>query len=185
MTTQSKLILDADGVFLDERPYWDCALATAFTLCDADVAQLAYWPQLTEAAFTRVHLQRVTKRRGCNSNWDLAAVLAKALAALDLFKTVLSTASAGNFREAADLVENQADALWKNGSAEQQAGDPLGGFGIDRFGDQYKRSRDTFQRLLHETNGIGGARANRLRRVTPSGTSGRATFCHADMVATK
>ena len=62
------LILDADGVFLSERPYWNAALGAA--LQANGLAELAEgrWDRLADFAFGPVGLQRVTKRAGCNSN---------------------------------------------------------------------------------------------------------------------
>ena len=73
------VILDADGVFLNERPYWDSALAAALAVGCVSPPTDDDWREFTTVAFERLGLQRVTKRRGCNSNFDLAAVLALAL----------------------------------------------------------------------------------------------------------
>ena len=73
------LILDADGVFLSERPYWNAALGAALDASGLAERVGDRWDLLADVAFGPVGLQRVTKAVGCNSNWDLAAVLVRAL----------------------------------------------------------------------------------------------------------
>jgi len=79
------LILDADGVFLSERPYWDSALRTAWKQLGFVELSSDHFEKLTAIAFDTVGLQWVAKKRGCNSNWDLTAVLERSLLPLSRF----------------------------------------------------------------------------------------------------
>jgi len=140
------VILDADGVFLSERPYWNAALATA--LLRAGLAETVGdgWEVLAEAAFGAVGLQRVTKARGCNSNWDLAAALDLALsrrAARDALRQLLA---AGRGPEAMERLRDEAASLARPAAA---SGDVLlEAFGIDRRGSGYAEVVGDYQRVL-------------------------------------
>lgn len=142
------LILDADGVFLDERPYWNAALATALIESGRSFASADAWDALADAAFGDAGLQRAAKRRGCNSNHDLAAVLARALddpSAAAAFDAMLA---AGRLSRAAAVLDAACAALGV--SADAPARDPLASFGIDRGGEFFSRIVLRFQRVLRD-----------------------------------
>ena len=72
-------ILDADGVFLDERPYWEIALDVALSVHGLKQPNEPRWKEWVDVAFGNVRLQQVAKAAGYNSNWDLAAALTMAI----------------------------------------------------------------------------------------------------------
>lgn len=123
MVERGPLVLDADGVFLDERPYWDAAIAVA--LAAAGIERTAgQHAAVTAIACDRVGLPQVAKERGCNSNWDLAAVLVRALADA----AVTASLRAGRFEAAVVAWATAARAL----RGEPLAADPLARFGLMR-----------------------------------------------------
>lgn len=136
------LILDADGVFLSERPYWDSALRTAWKQLGFVELSSDHFEKLTAIAFDTVGLQWVAKKRGCNSNWDLTAVLERSLLSRDKRDPVDR-----NFRF------DQLDAGlrgWKlaceqlvDGTSEAE--DPLSRFGIARNSRQFSNVVTRFQ----------------------------------------
>lgn len=149
----SLLILDADGVFLDERPYWEAALRAALAINAMHVSKADGWEHLSREAFEKVGLQRVTKRRGCNSNWDLGAVLALALSKSTARSQIQDALRRQRWREAVESLYQSADDLWCADDARVTArhsslDDPLSGFGLDRHGAYYRRQREMFQSVL-------------------------------------
>ena len=108
----SRLILDADGVFLDERPYWNAALGTAFTVSGLRSRLGGQWDRFTDIAFAQLGMQRLTKNRGCNSNWDLAVVLTEALQASSVHKRVADDLAAGRGEQALQTLCGAVDSLW-------------------------------------------------------------------------
>jgi phosphoglycolate phosphatase-like HAD superfamily hydrolase len=70
-----RIVLDADGVFLRERPYWRTALATALSLLGADDVDDATFRSLDAELFDACSLQRIGKDAGFNSNWDLCGAM--------------------------------------------------------------------------------------------------------------
>jgi phosphoglycolate phosphatase-like HAD superfamily hydrolase len=147
------VILDADGVFLAERPYWNAALGTALE-ANGLVAQVAgRWDTLADRAFGPVGLQRVTKGAGCNSNWDLAAVLVRALDDRrwrDLVEELLE--SRDREIEAMQALRLAAARLL---DGESNGGDPLLRFGINRGSPFFAEVVDLFQKVLHGDAGLG------------------------------
>jgi phosphoglycolate phosphatase-like HAD superfamily hydrolase len=69
------IVLDADGVFLRERPYWRTALATALSLLGAHDVDEPKFRALDAELFDVRSLQRIGKDAGFNSNWDLCGAL--------------------------------------------------------------------------------------------------------------
>jgi phosphoglycolate phosphatase-like HAD superfamily hydrolase len=69
------IVLDADGVFLRERPYWRTALATALSLLGADDIDEPTFRALDAELFDVRSLQRIGKDAGFNSNWDLCGAM--------------------------------------------------------------------------------------------------------------
>ncbi|GJM23796.1 MAG: hypothetical protein DHS20C16_02110 [Phycisphaerae bacterium] len=144
MRSKPLLILDADGVFMDEMPYWNTALATLMYRFDLQCADTEEWVDLSRTCLNEYRVQAITKGRGCNSNWDLAAVMIRAaedgacLAGLgeglrlgdcDLFATSL-----------AEGMERQ----WRS----VDSGDPLGQFGIERDEDFFQEVVAEFQQVF-------------------------------------
>lgn len=123
MADSGRLVLDADGVFLDERPYWDAAIAAALATLGIELAADDR-DVVTAIACDRVGLPKVAKERGCNSNWDLAAVLVRALATAE----VGASLRAGRIEAALVAWATAARAL--RGAAT--AVDPLARFGLAR-----------------------------------------------------
>lgn len=70
-----RIVLDADGVFLRERPYWRTALATALSLLGADEIDHPMFRSLDAELFDARSLQRIGKDAGFNSNWDLCGAM--------------------------------------------------------------------------------------------------------------
>lgn len=165
------IILDADGVFLTERPYWDTALRTALEANGIDAPSDLNWRQLTDVAFGELDLQRVTKRRGCNSNWDLAAVLTVALRAPTIRTDVIDTLEQRNWSSAIEQLAAASNALW----SRDGDGDPLAGFDVNRYGDDYISVQRTFQVMLTRSEAFnapgdqsfcGGVRVVRTALIT-------------------
>lgn len=143
------VILDADGVFLAERPYWNAALGTALDAAGLATSVGDRWDPLADVAFDVVGVQRVTKSVGCNSNWDLAAVLFRALEDQAWGKAVAEFVTApGREREAMTALRAAAVRLRTTGG---NSGDPLQRFGIERDSSFYRGVVDHFQRVLHGT----------------------------------
>lgn len=140
-----RVIFDLDGVLLDERPYWDAALRAALRGWEFSRDDLA---ALADYAFLERGLQRITKRRGCNSNWDLAAALRKAYGwSCDYTWDAMPE---GDYARIVDYLEQGASEYWRihGDSAARRSGDPLAGFGIDRQGEEYAETRAAFQKEL-------------------------------------
>jgi phosphoglycolate phosphatase-like HAD superfamily hydrolase len=151
----SRLILDADGVFLDERPYWDAALATAFAISGLRSRIGGQWDRFTDVAFGRLGMQRLTKNRGCNSNWDLAVVLTKALQVSSVQQRVAADLAGNRDEHALQTLSRAADSLWNEDHANRTAAnghqrrcDPLSGFGVDRRSPEFTHVRAMFQQML-------------------------------------
>jgi phosphoglycolate phosphatase-like HAD superfamily hydrolase len=147
------LILDADGVFLSERPYWNAALGTALEANGLAGRAMGRWDALADYAFGPVGLQRVTKVAGCNSNWDLAAVLVRALGD-ETWRGVVDEMLAADDREieAMQSLRTAARCLFyesPNGS------DPLEQFGITRGSAFFEDVVDLFQKVLYDDAGLG------------------------------
>lgn len=138
------IILDADGVFLTERPYWETALATALCANGIDAPLGSDWRWLTDVAFEKLSLHRVTKQRGCNSNWDLAAVLTVSLREPAICSELADLLARRDWANAIARLAAASNGLW----TRDGDGDPLIGFGVDRFGDDYVRVQQLFQRVL-------------------------------------
>ncbi len=140
-----RLVLDADGVFLSERPYWCTALATILERSDLDALARPCFAELALAAFDgEVGLERVAKERGLNSNWDLAAVLDRALQDRSQRTAFEGRLQARELNDAAAELARAARAL----RVETTSRDPLASFGIDRQDDGYGSVVTTFQRVL-------------------------------------
>ena len=158
MSRQRTLILDADGVFMSERPYWNAALATALEAGDLAPLAAGRWDALADYAFGPLGLQRVTKGRGCNSNWDLAAVLVRALEDPDARGVVREMLAAGRDYDAMQALGHAGNAVWERARAADSrsvaAADPLERFGIDRKGEAFADVVRRYQRVLHRESGI-------------------------------
>ena len=115
----SLLILDADGVFLDERPYWNVALGTALLRTDLAASVQDRWAELGRFAFDDLGLQQLAKARGYNSNWDLAAVLEQALDERELRADTRRLLEMGALHEALagikKSVEQSGEATMRTG----------------------------------------------------------------------
>jgi phosphoglycolate phosphatase-like HAD superfamily hydrolase len=70
-----RIVLDADGVFLRERPYWRTALAAALSLIGGENTDADTFRRLDAELFDRRAVQRIVKAVGINSNWHLCGVL--------------------------------------------------------------------------------------------------------------
>lgn len=146
------VVLDADGVFMNEMTYWRTALAAAFTLADFAIADAATWERLDRAFLQRARLQRITKSRACNSNWDLAAVMAGALAAPATQAAVRAYLAAGEDDAAAETLGAAMDRMWTSAVPDAP---PISGFGIDRKGAEFAAARQRFQDILYLRRDIG------------------------------
>ena len=146
------LILDADGVFLSERPYFNSALGTALAANDLINRVAGRWDLLADLAFGPVGLQRVTKGVGCNSNWDLAAVLVRALED-ESWRAVLDEilAAEGCEFEALQALRVSALGLFR---PDLDASDPLERFGISRTEPFFEDVIDLFQQVLNDRAGL-------------------------------
>jgi phosphoglycolate phosphatase-like HAD superfamily hydrolase len=182
----SRLILDADGVFLDERPYWNAALATAFAVNGLRSRIGGQWDRFTNVAFGQLGMQRLTKNRGCNSNWDLAVVLTKALQGLSVQQRVAEDLMANRGEYALQTLSRAADSLWNEDHANRPAAngperrcDPLLGFGVDRRSPEFTRVRAMFQQMLRDGSQLGHSTAE-ARLLEPLETTRRTfTECRA------
>jgi phosphoglycolate phosphatase-like HAD superfamily hydrolase len=144
------LVLDADGVFLSERPYWNAALGAALDLAGLSPAVNGGWTALADAAFGPLGLQRMAKIRGCNSNWDLAAVLAKALEQDRCRGEVARLLADGRGEQAMAALARGGESVW---TTTDQA-DPLLAAGIDRHGRFYTGVAQRFQEVLFGDAGL-------------------------------
>ena len=70
-----RVILDADGVFMCERPYWRTALATALSVQGVDGLPRETFRALDRALFDERSAQQRVKAIGVNSNWYLSGAL--------------------------------------------------------------------------------------------------------------
>lgn len=139
------IVLDADGVFLSERPYWETALRTAWKelrLTELDRAQRR---RLSDLAWGSVGLQWVAKRLGCNSNWDLTAVLEQSLFSSDQRDRVDLALQRGELEAALQLWKRACEGLSEINDKPEATTDPLLRFGIDRRGRQFADVVDRFQ----------------------------------------
>jgi len=146
------IVLDADGVFMNEMTYWRTALAAALTLAGIEVNDADRWAQLDRACLRDARLQRVTKSRACNSNWDFAAVMTVALADDRTRTAVRDAIAARDDARAARQLHDAMEALWVGPAA---SGPPIGGFGIDRKGEAFARTQLRFQEILSGERDIG------------------------------
>jgi phosphoglycolate phosphatase-like HAD superfamily hydrolase len=171
LSPRPPLILDADGVFLSERPYWNAALGTAIQ--SAGLAELVdgRWDRLADVAFGPAALQRVTKVAGCNSNWDLAAVLVRALE-VPHWRTSLAglLAHAGRELEAMRSLARAGRCLLRPRS---ELDDPLEAFDIERRSAFYREVADRFQRVLNGKAGLDWS-FDRWQLREPAGRTRRA-----------
>jgi phosphoglycolate phosphatase-like HAD superfamily hydrolase len=140
------LILDADGVFLSERPYWNAALGTALQAHGLAGRVRGRWDCLADLAFGPFGLQRVTKSAGCNSNWDLAAVLVRALDD-EAWRGVVDEMLAAENREIEAMQALRAAAA-RLLRCEVNGHDPLSQFGIERQSEFFASVVDRFQAVL-------------------------------------
>ncbi|MCB9850137.1 MAG: HAD family hydrolase [Phycisphaerales bacterium] len=147
----SLIALDADGVFMNEMTYWRTALAAAFHYSDIEIADASRWQQLDDACLHQQRLQFITKSRGCNSNWDLAAVIALVLSDADTKERVRAALAANDDAAVASTLATAMEARWSDPDAGAA---PVSGFGIDRSGKLFTEVRDRFQDVLYERCGI-------------------------------
>lgn len=165
--TRPLIILDADGVFLSEQPYWEAALLTALSLNCVNTPAGEDWTRLSEVAFDEIGLQRVTKSRGCNSNWDLAAVLTIALRDLATKSRVEELFAGQQWTAAIQCLVASSNGLWSDRDSSRAdtlsgTADPVKGFGVDRYGDDFTEVRRAFQQLLQPESGNGDWTSNAL-----------------------
>ncbi len=146
------VILDADGVFLDERCYWDTALRTALSLNRLPVPAGDAWRALTETAFGRLGLQRVTKSRGCNSNHDLAAVLFVAMQDRVTWETTERALRDADWGLAVSTMVYACDVQRRFGKAMDDLTDPIEAFGVRRDGAAFSVVCATFQSFLESSH---------------------------------
>jgi phosphoglycolate phosphatase-like HAD superfamily hydrolase len=146
------VVLDADGVFMNEMTYWRTALAAAFTLAGIEIADALTWQRLDRACLQDARLQRITKSRACNSNWDLAAVMAEALADESTRVAVRRHLAERNDDRAAAALGDRMERMWSQPIPGQP---PISGFGIDRRGPRFSAARQRFQDILYERMDIG------------------------------
>jgi phosphoglycolate phosphatase-like HAD superfamily hydrolase len=71
----ARVILDADGVFMCERPYWRAALATALAVLGVDGLPRETFRALDRELFDARSAQQRVKAVGINSNWYLSGAL--------------------------------------------------------------------------------------------------------------
>jgi phosphoglycolate phosphatase-like HAD superfamily hydrolase len=136
------IILDADGVFMNEMTYWRTALVVALDCAALPVTEPATWSALDRACLQAACLQRITKSRGCNSNWDLAAVMAAVLTDDAQRPAARAELAAEDFAAFAHRLAKTMEARWHTPPAGAH---PLAGFGIDRESDWFLGIRDRFQ----------------------------------------
>lgn len=70
-----RVVLDADGVFLCERPYWRTSLATALAVLGVDGLPRETFRALDRELFDVRSAQQHVKAIGINSNWYLSGAL--------------------------------------------------------------------------------------------------------------
>jgi phosphoglycolate phosphatase-like HAD superfamily hydrolase len=157
------LILDADGVFMNEMPYWKAVLATALDLHGLAGPDTP-WERLTESCLVRRRLQAVTKQRGCNSNWDFAAVMSRALDDRGVRSAVSALLSHGDTDALAATVEEAMRARWRG---VPSVGPPLNGFGIERGGAYFNRVVERFQDIFERGRDVGWGFARHEPAMTP------------------
>lgn len=139
------LILDADGVFMNEMPYWKTALAAALTWHGLSAETAERWEALADACFRVRWLQRTPKLRGCNSNWDLAAIMVRALEAPQALADLRGAIHTGAWDRAAGNLEAGMNRL---DQGDDSANPPVAGFGIDRGGKFFQRVAARFQEVF-------------------------------------
>ena len=144
----NKLILDADGVFFSERPYWNASLASALCACGLGDSVGGQWQALADTAYGRMSLQQVTKGRGCNSNWDMTAVFIKALEDRLVHLCVAECIRKGNLSAAMHELKQAAGSLWRDAPEKERGRDPLEGFGIVRDSEFFRAAVSGFQSIL-------------------------------------
>lgn len=152
MTGAGVVILDVDGVILDERPYWDVALATALAERDLRIGDESTLNSLCRIAYEELAMQRLCKKRGCNSNWDLAATLAVSLTD-EIGHRISRSNDPTAMRDSLTAWAQRISDRWEqygqtNGQGDRFNGDPLLGFGIDREGAFFRRCAERFQAQL-------------------------------------
>ena len=155
--TTPLVILDADGVFLDERPYWNAALGAALDLSGlADRAE-GRWDALADYAYGPIGIHRVPKTRGLNSNWDLAALLTRVLQDSAWQIVVGDFLEADREYDAMHSLGLAASHLFEMVGADRDTvrvgskateNDPLLAAGIDRNSDFYAEVVERFQEVL-------------------------------------
>lgn len=97
-----RVVLDADGVFFNERPYWRTALATALSLTGVDGISHETFRGLYAEFFDTRSAQRIVKAAGINSNWYLAEALVCSLESIGQREDVLHALSTQDLARAAD-----------------------------------------------------------------------------------
>lgn len=97
--SSTQVVLDADGVFLRERPYWRTALATALVLADGAQPSNEVFRGLDIELFDRRGVQRILKAAGVNSNWHLAGALLGAVRSEDGGRELSSALQEGAWDE--------------------------------------------------------------------------------------
>lgn len=148
------LILDADGVFMDEMPYWNTALVTMMHRFGMSCGAPARWELLSSACFVDDCVQGVTKGRGCNSNWDLAAVMIRAVEDESRRAALLSELNSGRYAGFASRLKRGMEEHWREGAAA----DPLNRFGIERSGAYFQDVVAEFQLIFEESDEVDWAR---------------------------
>jgi len=100
--TSMRIVLDADGVFLRERPYWRTALATALSLIGGENADADTFQRLDAELFDHRAVQRIVKAVGINSNWHLCGALIGSLLEPPNRQGVLDALGRSDVTDAAD-----------------------------------------------------------------------------------
>ncbi len=138
------LILDADGVFMDEVPYWNAALATMMYRFDLECADADAWAELSRTCLVEFRVQAITKGRGCNSNWDLTAVMIRAADDGACLAGLGEGLRLGDFDLFATSLVEGMERQWR----QSDSADPLGQFGIERDSDFFKQAVAEFQEVF-------------------------------------
>lgn len=131
-------------------PYWNTALVTMMHHFGMSCGAPARWESLSSACFVENCLQGVTKGRGCNSNWDLAAVMIRAVENETLRAALVSELNAGRFSLFASCLKEGMEKFWRDADAP----DPLDRFGIERSGAYFGRVVAEFQDIFEESDEI-------------------------------